>query len=106
MIDGTKYQLAVNDGTNNLHSDENQGYHKRLWNAQAGENYVTFSLEDKDGSMGFPGNKKVQVTYTLTDENELKLDYNVTSDKKTLINMTNHTYFNLAGHNSGNIEQR
>ncbi len=104
-IDGTKYQLAVNDNTNNLHSDENQGYHKRLWDAQAGENYVTFSLEDKDGSMGFPGNKKVQVTYTLTDENELKLDYNVTSDKKTLINMTNHTYFNLAGHNSGNIEQ-
>ena len=71
-IDGTKYQLAVNDNTNNLHSDENQGYHKRLWDAQAGENYVTFSLEDKDGSMGFPGNKKVQVTYTLTDENELK----------------------------------
>ena len=104
MIDGTKYQLAVNDGTNNLHSDENQGYHKRLWDAQAGENYVTFSLEDKDGSMGFPGNKKVQVTYTLTDENELKLDYNVTSDKKTLINMTNHSYFNLAGHNADNIE--
>ena len=104
-IDGTKYQLAANDNTNNLHSDDNQGYHKRVWNAQAKDNCVIFTLEDADGSMGFPGNKKVQVTYTLTDENELKLDYFVTSDKKTLINMTNHTYFNLAGHNSGNIEQ-
>lgn len=103
-IDGTPYRLAVNDGTNNLHSDDDKGYHKRLWNAAANGNSVTFSLEDADGSMGFPGNKKVQVTYTLTDENELKIEYNVTSDKKTLINMTNHTYFNLAGHDSGSIE--
>lgn len=103
-IDGVRYQLAANDGTNNLHSDDNKGYHKRLWNAETTENSVVFSLEDADGSMGFPGNKKVQVTYTLTNDNELKIEYNATSDKKTLINMTNHTYFNLAGHDSGNIE--
>ena len=54
--------------------------------------------------MGFPGNKKVRVTYTLTDENELELSYEAESDKNTIINMTNHTYFNLAGHNRGRIE--
>ena len=68
------------------------------------DNSVIFTIDDADGSMGFPGNKKVQVTYTVTDDNELKLEYDVTSDKKTLINMTNHSYFNLAGHHSGNIE--
>lgn len=104
MIDGVKYQLAVNDNTNNLHSDKDKGYHKRVWNADPADNSVTFTLEDADGSMGFPGNKKVQVTYTVTDDDELRIDYYVTSDKKTLINMTNHSYFNLAGHNSGNIE--
>lgn len=103
-IDGVTYQLAANDGTNNLHSDDDKGYHKRVWNAQTKDNSVVFTIDDADGSMGFPGNKKVQVTYTVTDENELKIDYDVTSDKNTLINMTNHTYFNLAGHNSGNIE--
>lgn len=103
-IDGETYRLAANDGTNNLHSDDDKGYHKRIWNAQLNDNSVIFSLEDEDGSMGFPGNKKVQVTYTVTDDNALRIDYDVTSDKKTLINMTNHSYFNLAGHNSGSIE--
>ena len=65
---------------------------------------MLFHSDDADGSMGFPGNKKVQVTYTVTDDNGLQIDYDVTSDKKTLINMTNHTYFNLAGHDSGKIE--
>jgi aldose 1-epimerase len=103
-IDGVKYQLSVIDGTNNLHSDKDKGYHKRYWNASTEGNKVIFSLEDEDGSMGFPGNKKVQVSYSLSEDNSLTIEYNVTSDKKTLINMTNHSYFNLAGHNSGNIE--
>ena len=60
-IDGETYQLAVNDGTNNLHSDDDKGYHKRIWNAELKDNSVVFSLTDTDGSMGFPGNKKVQV---------------------------------------------
>ena len=104
QIDGVTYQLAANDNTNNLHSDDNKGYHKRVWNAEPKDNSITFTIQDEDGSMGFPGNKKVQVTYTVTEDNELKIEYCVTSDKKTLINMTNHSYFNLAGHNSGNIE--
>lgn len=103
-IDGVTYQLIANDGTNNLHSDKANGYHKRIWNAQPQDNSVVFSIEDADGSLGFPGNKKVRVTYTVTEDNELKIEYHVTSDKRTLINMTNHSYFNLAGHNAGNIE--
>lgn len=103
-IDNVTYQLAANDKTNNLHSDADKGYHKQVWAAQTKENGVVFTLEDPDGSMGFPGNKKVQVTYTVTQDNQLKIEYDVTSDKNTLINMTNHTYFNLSGHNSGTIE--
>ena len=103
VIDGVTYNIAVNDGPNNLHSDMELGYHKQMYDATVSDNSVTFSLEDTDGNMGFPGNKNVSVKYTLTDENELKIDYNVTSDKNTLINMTNHSYFNLAGHASGNI---
>lgn len=105
MIDGVKYQLIANDGTNNLHSHEELGYHKALWNAEVqGENSVLFSMEDADGNMGFPGNKQVKVAITLTDANELKLAYHVSADKNTLINMTNHSYFNLAGHDAGQIE--
>lgn len=104
-IDGVTYHLAVNDGKNNLHSDAAKGYHKRMWNAQISDTSVRFTLEDADGSMGFPGNKKVQVVFSLNEENELKLVYDVTSDKHTLINMTNHVYFNLKGHDQGTITE-
>lgn len=103
-LDGVNCFLDANDGDNNLHSHREKGYHKQLWEAQTAENSVTFSLEDADGNMGFPGNKKIQVTYTLDEENGLLLHYHGISDKKTILNLTNHTYFNLDGHNSGNIE--
>ena len=103
-IDGVEYQADVNDGVNNLHSDMENGYHKCLWNATVLENGVLFELEDTDGNMGFPGNKKVSVSYELSEDNALKLHYHGTSDKKTIINLTNHTYFNLDGHKSGSIE--
>ena len=102
-IDGQRYQLDVNDGENNLHSHMELGYHKKVWAVEEGDDFVTFSLTDEDGSMGFPGNKKISVTYTVTEDNELKLHYTGESDKNTILNMTNHTYFNLAGHNAGNI---
>lgn len=103
-VDGVTYRLAANDGKNNLHSDGSLGYHKQLWNAKIeNDNTVLFTLEDKDGNMGFPGNKHVEVSVSLTDENEIVLAYHVTSDKNTLINMTNHSYFNLAGHHAGTI---
>lgn len=103
-IDGVTYQLDVNDNTNNLHSHKENGYHKALWEAAEGADSVTFTLEDADGNMGFPGNKKVEVTYSLNEKNELKLAYRANSDKKTILNLTNHTYFNLDGHDSGSIE--
>ena len=103
-IDGHTYQLDVNDGENNLHSHKERGYHKDVWTSITDDNSVTFSLEDSDGHLGFPGNKSVSVRYTLTDENELKIHYHGTSDKKTILNLTNHTYFNLDGHDSGRME--
>lgn len=102
-LDGKRYELDANDGVNNLHSHADLGYHKRVWDVQEGTDSVTFSLTDEDGSMGFPGNKKVSVTYSVTEDNELKIHYTAESDKNTIINMTNHTYFNLAGHNAGTI---
>lgn len=104
-LDGVTYQLDKNDGANNLHTHKQLGFHKRLWDAEMGENSVTFSLEDEDGHLGFPGNKKVSVTYSLSEENELTLHYHASSDKKTIINLTNHSYFNLDGHGAGSIEE-
>ena len=104
-IDGKTYQVDVNDGPNNLHSHMELGYHKRVWDAVVNaDDSVTFSLEAPDGDMGFPGNKKISMTYSLSEANELKLAYHGTSDINTLINMTNHTYFNLSGHKAGKIE--
>lgn len=103
-IDGRTYHIDDNDGGNNLHSHREEGYHKRLWDAEEGVSSVKFTLEGKDGEMGFPGNKKVSVTYSLSDDNALQLSYHVSSDQNTIVNMTNHTYFNLAGHKAGKIE--
>lgn len=104
LLNGKKYQLDRNDGENNLHSHKDLGYHKRIWTAKQGENSVTFLLEDTDGSLGFPGNRKFSVTYALDEENRLSLHYHGTSDCPTIINFTNHTYFNLCGYDAGNIE--
>lgn len=105
QIDGHTYRLDVNDGVNNLHSHKENGYHKSLWQAEVHDDSVIFILHDTDGNMGFPGNKSVSVTYSLSTENELRLHYHGTSDKKTVMNLTNHTYFNLEGHNSGSMEE-
>ena len=105
QINGKTYQLDTNDGPNNLHSNIQLGYHKRVWNIEAEtDNSVTFSIEAPDGDMGFPGNKRISMTYSLSDDNKITLAYHGTSDADTLINMTNHTYFNLSGHQAGSIE--
>lgn len=102
-IDGTEYQLDINDGVNNLHSHIQKGYHKQMFAVTLDEaaNAVTFTIEDTDGNLGFPGNKTLAVTYSVTEANELVIKYHGTSDKKTVINPTNHTYFNLDGHDCG-----
>lgn len=103
-IDGVTYRIDRNDGENNLHSHKENGYHKQLWTTEINDNSVTFCLEDADGNMGFPGSKKISVTYTLDDNNILRLHYHASSDKKTVLNLTNHSYFNLEGHDSGKME--
>ncbi len=103
-IDGKPYHIDVNDGPNNLHSHMEEGYHKRVWNVAEGTDSLTLSLEGGDGEMGFPGNKKITVVFSLSEENELKLHYHVTADADTIVNMTNHTYFNLSGHKADIIE--
>lgn len=100
VIDGVEYQLDVNDHSNNLHSHRVNGYHKRIWDVTEGDSSITFTLKDA-GTMGFPGNKEISVTYSLDEENALTLKYHGISDKKTVLNLTNHTYFNLDGHKSG-----
>ncbi|MCR5419716.1 MAG: galactose mutarotase [Lachnospiraceae bacterium] len=100
-IDGIEYELVDNDGGNNLHSDFDIGFHKQIFNATVLEDGVRFTLNTKDMFMGFPGNMEVNVTYTLSDDNELKLEYDGVSDKATVFNLTNHSYFALAGHKAG-----
>ncbi|MCR4720879.1 MAG: galactose mutarotase [Lachnospiraceae bacterium] len=101
-LNGETFELEVNDGPNNLHSSFDNGYNKRFFKAQIkGEDSVCFSLSSADKDQGFPGNLEMSVTYTLTDDNELVLTYNGRSDKDTVFNPTNHSYFNLSGHASG-----
>ena len=100
-LDGIEYVLADNDKGNNLHSDFDNGFHKKIWDAEVSESAVKFSLKTKDLEIGFPGNMEVSVKYELTDDNELKLIYDGVSDKKTIFNLTNHTYFALGGHDAG-----
>ena len=102
-IDGVRYNLDVNDGPNNLHTHIKLGYHKVVWDAEIIDNGVTFRYRDTDGNLGFPGNRTFAVTYALDEENKLTLHYEGQSDAKTLMNFTNHTYFNLKGHNAGKI---
>ena len=104
-INNITYTLDKNErNKNDLHSGYN-GYQKRLWNSSIDEdkNSVTFKLLSPDMDQGFPGNFKVSVTYTLSDENGLEIAYSGISDKDTIANMTNHSYFNLNGHDSGSI---
>ena len=101
-IDGETYQLPVNNGEASLHSGPDSWYRK-VWDYEKNGNEATFSLESPDGEFGFPGNRTVKVTYTLTDDNELKIDYEITTDKTSPINVTNHTYFNLNGEGRGTI---
>ena len=103
-LNGETYPLKKNNGENNLHSDEELGAHKRVWDITENEDSVTFTLKNADGELGFPGNKEFKVTYSLNDENGLKIAYEATSDKDTIINPTNHSYFNLKGHKEGTIE--
>lgn len=106
-LNGVTCQLAVNSGgRNNLHSGPDY-YRDRIWDVELKESgkgtTIAFSLESPDGDQGYPGNARITVSYTLTPDNSLRLDYHMTADQDTIANMTNHAYFNLAGHGAGEI---
>ena len=100
-VDGTEYRLTANEGANTLHGGA-EGFHKKLWRYACGENSVTFTLDSPDGEEGFPGNLRAEVTYILQNST-LTMEYRAKSDKATVVNLTNHTYFNLAGHDGGPV---
>ena len=102
-LNGKEYQLDVNDGEkNHLHGGFN-GFEKKVWKAEIVGDSLKLTCESLDGECGYPGNLTANVTYTFTDDDELKIDYEATSDKDTICNLTNHTYFNLNRFASGSI---
>lgn len=106
-IDGKEYELAKNDGPNTLHGGVKRSLDKVVWEGKPFENEdgqgVVFKYVSPDGEEGFPGKLTLRVTYTLTDDNELRIDYEAVTDKATPVNLTNHAYFNLSGAGSPTI---
>jgi aldose 1-epimerase len=107
-LDGKEYKLAANNAPHHLHGG-NKGWDKVVWDAEASETpdgpSIKFTYVSKDGEEGYPGTVTAHSTYTLTNKNELKVEMDATTDKKTLVNMVHHTYWNLGGHNSGPITE-
>lgn len=105
-LNGEEYYLAQNDGKNHLHGGIT-GFDKVVWQGRIVKNGRDDALElsytSVDGEENYPGNLDVKVTYTLTEQNEIKIDYHAKSDKDTIVNLTNHSFFNLAGHESGDV---
>ena len=105
-IDGIDYSLAKNNGDNAIHGGL-VGFDKKIWDVEflvsLHDSKLKLSTFSPDGEEGYPGRVEVSVTYTLNDQNQLTIDYSATSDKATIINLTNHAYFNLDGHQAGSI---
>lgn len=100
-LNGKTIELEQNDNENNLHSGKN-GLSDRMWSVKSQcENAITFAIRDEAYSDDFPGNLEVEVTYTLTDDNALEIHYHAITDEDTICNFTNHSYFNLNGHDAG-----
>ena len=101
-LDATEYTLPVNNGVNHLHGGPN-GFHNKIWNlVSKAKEKIVMSLNSEDGEMGYPGNLDVELTYQLVN-NQLEISYKAKTDKKTPINLTNHSFFNLAGEGNGTI---
>ena len=102
-LDGKTYQLDLNNGVNTLHGGRT-GFHSRVWDAvQPDSQTLVLTYIAADGEEGYPGKMTTQVTYKLTDDNELQISYEISTDKKTIVNVTNHNYWNLNGEGSGSI---
>ncbi len=103
-LDGQVYRLAANNNGNSLHGG-NRGFDKRVWNAAVKGDSLELTYLSKDGEEGYPGNLSAKVVYTVTPADELKIEYTATTDKDTVLNLTNHSYFNLKGQGEGDILQ-
>jgi aldose 1-epimerase len=105
-LNGVEYQLAKNNGVNHLHGGA-RGFHKVIWQAREMTRTDGVALEltylSKDGDEGYPGNLTVAATYVLTNTNELRIEYAASTDKETIVNLTHHSYFNLAGAGAGDV---
>ncbi|WP_249999080.1 aldose epimerase family protein [Actinoplanes sp. M2I2] len=101
-LDGATYQAPINNGPNSMHGGKT-GFDKRLWSATPVDGALELRLVSPDGDQGYPGTLSVTVRYTFTPDNELRIDYEATTDAPTVVNLTNHSYFNLAGEGSGDI---
>lgn len=102
-VDGKEYSLAVNNGVNHLHGGK-KGFNDVVWDAeQPNDHTLKLHYLSKDGEEGYPGNLDITLTYELTDSNEVKIDYTATTDKATVVNLTNHSFFNLHGAGNGDI---
>jgi aldose 1-epimerase len=101
-LDGKVYTIPANDGSNALHGGPD-GFDKAIWSAKASPSSLILNYLSPDGEMGFPGNLRAEVTYTLSDDNALRIEYTATTDQPTCVNLTNHAYFNLAGPGTGDI---
>ncbi|WP_232456811.1 aldose epimerase family protein [Pedobacter psychrophilus] len=102
-LNGEHFQLNINSGGNTLHGGKN-GFHNKVWDVQQPDSTkLILTYFAKDGEEGFPGNLKTKVTFSITDKGALKLEYDATTDKPTIVNLTNHSYFNLNGEGSGEI---
>lgn len=102
-LQGVTYTMPRNNGDNSLHGGI-AGFNKRLWSAkELSSQALELTYLSKDGEEGYPGNLSAKVAYTLSEANELRMDYSATTDKNTIVNLTNHSYFNLAGQDEGDI---
>lgn len=102
-LNGRKYELTANDHGNTLHGGRDF-YHTRFWEVkECEESKVCFYLKSEDMDQGFPGNLEIFVTYSVTEENELRMEYSAVSDQDTIVNLTNHSYFNLNGQGTGDV---
>ncbi len=105
-LDGVKYELYKNDGNNHLHGGKD-GFNVKIWDVLPyeieGNSYLELSYNSPDGEENYPGNLGVKVTYVLTADNALYIEYTAACDKKTIVNLTNHAYFNLGGYDSGDV---
>lgn len=101
-LNGKEYKLYTNNGSNHLHGGK-EGYDKKIWNAEIKGEELILTLKSPDMEEGYPGNLDIKVVYSFSDDSELNINYYAVSDKDTIVNLTNHCYFNLSGENSGDI---